>query len=187
MFRAFSRESGGRRALLKRPAISGGPRSSTLRTGCPKKAARALLVRGDAEADPAKRFVFFTQAVALAPAGRPIALDAKKKRATLAILLAGDGPLTAAHRHDVIAAAARELEEAGDAEAAAAAYARAGDVDGQARALERGGSVEQLEALLDGQNCRGSARSVIGARARGTSSCSSQPAAAEKRSPPRTS
>jgi hypothetical protein len=133
--------------------------------GMPEEAARALLIRGDAEADPAKRFVFFTQAVALAPAGRPVALEAKKKRATLAVLLAGDGPLSAAHRHDVIAAA-RELEEAGDADAAAAAYARAGDVDGQARALERGGSVEQLEALLDGEHARERTERERGSRER---------------------
>jgi FHA domain len=133
--------------------------------GLPEEAARALLIRGDAEADPAKRFVFFTQAVALAPSGQPIAQTARRKRAALAVVLAGDGPLSAAHRHDVIAAA-RELEEAGDSEGAAAAYARAGDVVGQARALEQGGSVERLEELLDHEHGRERAERESAARER---------------------
>jgi hypothetical protein len=121
--------------------------------GLPDEAARALLIRGDAEVDPATRLVFFTQAVAVAPPGNPVAQAARKKRAALAIVLAGEGPLGAAQKHDVLAAA-RELEEAGDSDGAASAYARAGDIDGQARALEQGGSVERLEELLDKEHGR---------------------------------
>jgi hypothetical protein len=146
-----SREKGGQAREAEAAGDLGRAAQLYAADGLPEEAARTLLIRGDAEVDPTKRLVFFTQAVALAPSGVPVAQAARRKRAALAVLLAGDGPLSAAQRHDVMAAA-RELEEAGDAEEAAAAYARAGDVDGQARALERSGSVERLEALLDEQH-----------------------------------
>jgi hypothetical protein len=55
--------------------------------------------------------------------------------------------MTSLLRRDVIGAA-RELEELGEHERAAEAYALAGDLEGQAGALARAGDVDRLDALL---------------------------------------
>jgi hypothetical protein len=119
----------------------------------PHEAARVMILRGDGEADPAKRLVHYTQAAATAPSDHETALLARKKRALLVIALAGDGAISAATRADV-ADAARELEEIGENESAATAYARIGDVEGEARALARAGDVEKLEVVLEEQGER---------------------------------
>ena len=55
--------------------------------------------------------------------------------------------MTSPLRRDLIVAA-RELEELGEHERAAEAYALAEDLEGQARALARAGNVDRLDALL---------------------------------------
>lgn len=51
-----------------------------------------------------------------------------------------------------VGGAARELEELGEHERAAEAYALVGDLESQARALAHAGSVDRLDALLDTQH-----------------------------------
>jgi hypothetical protein len=109
-----------------------------------------MVLRGDAEPDPAVRLRHYVQAVETAPAGSPAWMHARRKRGSHVIAMSADAPMTETTRQDLLQAA-RELEELGDAEAAAAAsvaYGRAGDVEGQARALARAGDVEKLDALL---------------------------------------
>ncbi len=115
------------------------------------EAARVMLLRGDAEVDPAKRLVHFTQAAATAPSDHETARMAKKKRALLIVALAGEGAVSAVSRRD-LTEAARDLEAVGDQESAAAVYARLGDVEGEARALAEAGDVEKLESLLTEQH-----------------------------------
>ncbi len=115
------------------------------------EAARVMILRGDAEADPAKRLVHFTQATATAPSHHETWRAAKKKRALLVVALAGEGAVSAIVRRD-LTEAALDLEAAGDQESAAAVYARLGDVDGEARALAEAGDVEKLESLLTEQH-----------------------------------
>jgi FHA domain len=62
-------------------------------------------------------------------------------------------PMTALLRRDVIGAA-QELEQLGEHERAAEAYALVDDPESQARALARGGSVDRLDELLDEQQSR---------------------------------
>jgi len=114
------------------------------------EAARVMLLRGDAEAEPAARLRHYVQAAATAPEGSPARTQARSKHAALLLAMAADGaggPLGAAMRHD-LALAARELEALGDHDRAAEAYARAGDEEGEARALARAGDVDRLDALL---------------------------------------
>jgi hypothetical protein len=114
------------------------------------EAARVMVLRGDAEADPAVRLRHYVQAVETAPAGSAASTHARRKRGQHVIAMSADAATTETTRQDLLQAA-RELEELGDAEGAAAAavaYARAGDVEGQARALARAGDVEKLDALL---------------------------------------
>jgi hypothetical protein len=113
----------------------------------PDEAARVMVLRGDAEVEPAARLRHYVQAVATAPPGSQVARHAARKRASAVVDLASDTPVTATLRQD-LAAAARELEELGDAERAAQAYARAGDLEGEVRALARAGDVERVDALL---------------------------------------
>lgn len=109
-----------------------------------------MVLRGDAEADPALRLRHYVQAVETAPAGSAASSHARRKRGQHVIAMSADAAMTESARQDLLLAA-RELEELGDAEAAASsavAYGRAGDVEGQARALARAGDVEKLDALL---------------------------------------
>ncbi len=114
------------------------------------EAARVMVLRGDGEADPAVRLRHYVQAAETAPAGSLAWAHARRKRGCHVIAMSADAPMTETTRQDLLQAA-RELEEIGDAEAAAAAsvaYGRAGDIEGQARALARAGDVEKLDALL---------------------------------------
>jgi hypothetical protein len=113
----------------------------------PDEAARVMVLRGDAEVEPAARLRHYVQAVATAPPGSQAATHAARKRASAVVDLSSDMPMTASLRQD-LAAAARELEDLGDAERAAQAYARAGDLEGEVRALARAGDVDRVDALL---------------------------------------
>jgi hypothetical protein len=119
----------------------------------PEEVARVMVLRGDAEADPAARMQHYVQAAALAPEGSPVATLARRKRATLLLATSGERALTGPLRHDLLEAA-RELEALGELEVAADAYGRAGDVEGQARALARAGDVDKLDELLRTQQAR---------------------------------
>ncbi|HEX8790251.1 MAG TPA: FHA domain-containing protein [Polyangiaceae bacterium] len=114
------------------------------------EAARVMVLRGDAETDPAARLRHYVQAVETAPAGSAAWTHARRKRGHHVVAMSADAPMTETTRQDLLQAA-RELEELGDAEAASeasVAYRRAGDVEGEARALARAGDVEKLDALL---------------------------------------
>ena len=115
--------------------------------GAVDEAARVMLLRGDAEPDPKLRLQHYTQAVATASAGSATHRLARAKKAGLTVTLAVGATLSTALRRDVIDAAS-ELEQAGEAAAAAEAYALAGDTEGEARALTQAGDVERLEAVL---------------------------------------
>jgi hypothetical protein len=112
--------------------------------------ARVMILRGDSEPDPEKRLQHFTQAARSATPKSGVARQARAKRATLVVALAADGSVSSAARRDVLEAA-RELEDLGESEAAADAYALARDADGEARALAQAGQVERLETLLDAE------------------------------------
>jgi hypothetical protein len=110
-------------------------------------AARVMVLRGDSEPEPRQRLVYYTQACRMAPDGGESRLDARRKRALLAITLAGDAAISAVARRDTLDAA-KELEELGEAARAAEAYRLAGDREGEARALAAAGEVDELEFLL---------------------------------------
>lgn len=110
-------------------------------------AARIMILRGDSEPDPRQRLLFFTQACRTATQGHDIHREAQKKRALLAVTLAGDAAISAVARRDTLDAA-RELEEVGENARAAEAYRLAGDKEGEARALAAAGDVDELEFLL---------------------------------------
>ncbi len=118
-----------------------------IQAGTPADAARVMLLRGDAEPDARARMQHYTQASATAPPGSNENRLARKKRALLVLALAGDAALSAIARRDVLDAAA-ELEEVGEPQKAAEAYAACGDPEGEARALAAAGDVEGLEYLL---------------------------------------
>lgn len=117
------------------------------------EAARVMVLRGDAEPDPKMRLQHYTQAAATATVGSPEHTVARVKKARLTVSLAEGGSLSTALRRDVIEAAA-ELVDAGEAAAAAEAYALAGDTEGEARALTQAGDIDRLEALLSNDQSR---------------------------------
>src|SRR5262249_14885444 len=90
---------------------------------------------------------------ALAPMGHDASREARKKRAELVITIAGEAAISAVARKDVLAAAA-DLEELGEEELAAKAYAMCGDTEGEARALAGAGDVDRLEDLLSMQQVK---------------------------------
>jgi len=111
----------------------------------PDEAARVLLLRADAEASVERRVAFCALAL-------ETAVDAevqKKARARKALLgfdlLRGKGGSLMTSE---ILSVARELEEAGELERAADAFALAGDTDGEVRALTAAGAIERLEERL---------------------------------------
>jgi hypothetical protein len=117
------------------------------------ESARVMILRGEAEADPAARLRHYVQAIATAPAGSTVHAHALRKRASTILAMAEDGPMTTSLRNDLVQAA-RGLEAVGDHAQAAEAYARAGDVDGQVAALARAGEVDRLDAVLAEENAR---------------------------------
>ncbi len=121
--------------------------------GRPDEAARVMVLRGDAEPDPAQRLRHYLQAVATAPDGSSMRTHARRKHASAIVAMAAVAPVTAASQRD-LARAASELEAIGDHAHAADAHALAGDFDGQARALARAGDVDALDQLLGEQQAR---------------------------------
>lgn len=116
-------------------------------------AARIMILRGDSEPDPRQRLMFFTQACRTATPGHDIHREAQKKRALLAVTLAGDAAISAVARRDTLDAA-KELEEVGENARAAEAYRLAGDKEGEARALAAAGEIDELEFLLSEEQHR---------------------------------
>jgi hypothetical protein len=117
------------------------------------EAARVMVLRGDAETEPAARLQHYVQAVATAPEGGEAGKRARMKHAELVLSMAANGAMTPALRQDLLHAAA-QLEAIAEHEKAAEAYALAGDVDGEARTLARAGEIERLDALLAAQQGR---------------------------------
>jgi hypothetical protein len=115
--------------------------------GKPADAARIMVLRGDAELEPAARLRHYVQAVATAPEGSATRDVARRKHALLILALAAEQSVTPALRQDLLEAG-RELERGGDHGRAAEAYARAGDMEGEARSLARAGDIDKLDALL---------------------------------------
>lgn len=120
--------------------------------GRPDESSRVMLIRGDAETDPAARLRHYVQAVATAPEGGEAQRLARHKHAGLVLAMAASPgeAMTPALRQDLLAAAA-DFEALALPDQAAEAYRRAGDVEGEARALARAGDVERLDALLGAQ------------------------------------
>ncbi len=123
------------------------------RAGKPDCAARLMLLRGDSDPDPRSRLQQYMQAIATAPPASTVARDARKKRACFILAMAGEAAVSAATRQD-LAVAAKELEELGEAERAAEAYALLRDIEGEARALAQAGEVDRLEGLLSAEERR---------------------------------
>lgn len=111
----------------------------------PDEAARVLLLRADAE-QAADRRIAFCAAAARAAASEELRKSALRRKALLSFdLLAARG--ASAMRSEILAVAT-ELEEAGELERAADAYAMAGDQEGETRALTAAGAIEKLEERL---------------------------------------
>jgi hypothetical protein len=108
---------------------------------------RVMVLRGDAEVDPAARLRHYVQAVTTAPEGCAAHAHARRKRALAVLAMAADLPLTTTLREE-LALAGRELEALGEPERASEAYSRIGDVESEARALARTGDVDKLDAVL---------------------------------------
>jgi hypothetical protein len=113
--------------------------------GLPDEAARVLLLRADGEPQPERRVAFCAQAARTAASVdlRKKAL-ARKGRLSLDLLKAQG----AARVKSELAAVAHELEEAGELELAADAFALAGDSDAEVRVLTAAGAIERLEERL---------------------------------------
>jgi hypothetical protein len=116
----------------------------------PDEAARLLLLRADAERSPERRIALCALAAETA-ADEALRKQAAARKALLGLdLLRGRaGPVLTT---DVLAVA-RALEDAGEPERAAEAYALAGDDEAEVRALTAAGAIEKLEARL-GQTAR---------------------------------
>lgn len=108
------------------------------------EAARVLLMRADAEADPERRLAHCARAaeVAATEEGKNAALG---RKARLALDLAMARKVALPSELSRIAA---ELERAGDHERAADAYALARDHEGEIRALTAAGAIDKLEERL---------------------------------------
>jgi hypothetical protein len=119
----------------------------------PEEVARLMILQGDAETDARRRLQHYVQAVGAAPPASLVHKQARIKKAAFTLALAHDSPVSAMTRRDVLEAA-KDLEDLGETERAAEAYALAKDTEGQARALMHGGDVERLEALLSGEQSR---------------------------------
>jgi hypothetical protein len=115
--------------------------------------ARLMILRGDAELDALRRLQHYMQAVATAPKGSDVAKQARIKRAGFTVALAAEASVSATTRRDLLEAA-KELEDLGEAERAAEAYALVNDIEGQARALAQAGQVERLERLLSSEQAK---------------------------------
>ena len=113
--------------------------------GLADDAARVLLLRADAEPSPEKRLAFCALA-----AQRAESPDLKRKARGRKALLAFDTLRRSggAFLENEVLSVARELEECGELERAADAYALGGDHESEVRALTAAGAIERLEERL---------------------------------------
>jgi hypothetical protein len=117
------------------------------------EAARVMILRGDAETDPAARLRHYIQAAGTAPPDSSVQAHARRKRWMTVLSLSAAEPLSATLRED-LERAATELEAMGEHTRAAEAFARLGDAEGRARSLAGAGDVEELERFLDSELSR---------------------------------
>jgi FHA domain len=113
--------------------------------GLPDEAARVLLLRADAERSAEKRIALFALAAYTAQSD-DIRRRARGRKALVAFdVLRGRG---GSFMKSEVLAVARELEEAGELDPAADAYALAGDNESEVRVLTAAGAIERLEERL---------------------------------------
>jgi hypothetical protein len=113
--------------------------------GMPDEAARVLLLRADVERSAEKRIALFSLA-AYTAASEEIKQRARGRKAKVAFdVLRGRG---GSFMKSEVLSVARELEEAGELELAADAYALAGDAESEVRVLAAAGAIERLEERL---------------------------------------
>lgn len=111
----------------------------------PEEAARVLLLRADAEADPEKRMVICAQAARVGE-GTEVGTEARRRKARLSFdLVRGTA---GGAMHGELSRVGAELEEVGEWQAAAEAYALAGDQEAEIRVLKEAGDIDRLEARL---------------------------------------
>ncbi|APR76112.1 Adenylate cyclase [Minicystis rosea] len=113
--------------------------------GLPDDAARVLLLRADAEAAVEKRMAYCARAAETA-----VDEELKKKARARKALIAFDTLRSrgGAFLASEVLVVARELEEGGELERAAEAFALGGDGEGEVRALTAAGAIEKLEERL---------------------------------------
>jgi hypothetical protein len=148
--RLFGGSTGGAAARARREELRGNLALATelwAEADRPFEVARLMILLGDAEPEPRQRLIHYTQAAATVPFASDLGRQARVKKASLTLTLAGSAPVSAVARGALLEAA-KELEAAGEAERAAEAYALARDIEGEARALTQAGDVEKLETLL---------------------------------------
>jgi hypothetical protein len=113
--------------------------------GLPDEAARVLLLRADVERSAEKRIALFSLA-AYTAASEEIRQRARGRKAMVAFdVLRGRG---GSFMKSEVLSVARELEDAGELEQAADAYALAGDAESEVRVLAAAGAIERLEERL---------------------------------------
>lgn len=116
-----------------------------LDAGLADDAARVLLLRADAEGDVEKRLAFCALAADRAES-EELRKKARARKALIAFdTLRGRG---AAFLASEVLTVARELEETGELDRAAEAYALGGDPESEVRALTAAGAIEKLEERL---------------------------------------
>lgn len=113
-----------------------------LEAGLPDEAARVLLLRADAEPQPERRIAFCAQAASTAQS-EDLRRRARSRKALMTLDVLRSQKTTRLSAE--ITAVARELEELGDLEHAADAYALAGDTESEIRTLTAAGAIERLE------------------------------------------
>lgn len=150
MFGLFERFGGKERkeAQAKKKELAGDLEKAVelyLEAELPAEAARILLLRADAEADPNKRMVLCAQAARVGE-GTEEGDIAKRRKALLGFdVVKGSRGAT---MHGELVRVAAELEECGAWEEAAEAYRMAGDTEAEIRVLKEAGAIEELEERL---------------------------------------
>jgi hypothetical protein len=147
LFSMSKRESGRARRARERESAGdlAGAVSLYTEAGLGDDAARVLLLRADAEASVEKRIAFCAAAAQVAET------DAVRRKARGRKALCAFDTLRksgGSFLESEVIAVGRELEDAGELERAADAYALAGDHDAEVRALTAAGAIERLEARL---------------------------------------
>jgi hypothetical protein len=146
--RLFAGRGDGRRKAAEAKELAGDLGAAVelyLEAELPDEAARVLLLRADSEQAPERRIAFCATAARTA-ASEELRRAALRRKALLSLdVLTARG--ASAMRSEVLAVA-RELEEAGELERAADAFALAEDPEAEARALAAAGAIERLEERL---------------------------------------